>query len=49
MDPDLVVDKDVKQRLIDGGMDNLLATHFAHLFIRDPNCHLCRGPERARP
>ncbi len=36
MDPDLVVDQDLKQRLVDGGMDDLLATHFAHLFIRDP-------------
>ena len=36
MDPDLVVDDKVKQRLMDGGMDDLLATHFAHLFIRDP-------------
>lgn len=36
MDPDLVVDGDIKQRLMDEGMDDLLATHFAHLFIRDP-------------
>ncbi len=36
MDPNLVVDQDLKQRLMDGGMDDLLATHFAHLFIRDP-------------
>lgn len=36
MDPDLVVDNDLKQRLLNGGMDELLATHFAHLFIRDP-------------
>lgn len=36
MDPDLVIDEDIKQRLLDGGMDDLLATHFAHLFIRDP-------------
>lgn len=36
MDPDLVVDEDIKKRLMDGGMDDLLATHFAHLFIRDP-------------
>lgn len=36
LDPDLVVDQDLKQKLIDGGMDDLLATHFAHLFIRDP-------------
>jgi glutamate--cysteine ligase catalytic subunit len=31
-----VIDQDVKQQLMDGGMDSLLATHFAHLFIRDP-------------
>ena len=36
LDSDLVVDHDLKQRLLDGGMDDLLATHFAHLFIRDP-------------
>ena len=36
MDPDLVVDEKIKQKLKDGGMDELLATHFAHLFIRDP-------------
>lgn len=31
-----MIDQDVKQELMDGGMDSLLATHFAHLFIRDP-------------
>lgn len=36
MDPDLVVDEQLKERLMSGGMDSLLATHFAHLFIRDP-------------
>ncbi|KAF2269937.1 GCS-domain-containing protein [Lojkania enalia] len=36
LDPNLVIDTDLKQRLLDGGMDDLLATHFAHLFIRDP-------------
>ncbi|EXJ57866.1 glutamate-cysteine ligase [Cladophialophora psammophila CBS 110553] len=36
MDPDLIVDEELKQKLLDGGMDDLLATHFAHLFIRDP-------------
>ncbi|PVI05239.1 putative glutamate-cysteine ligase Gcs1 [Periconia macrospinosa] len=36
LDPDLVIDEDIKKRLEEGGMDNLLATHFAHLFIRDP-------------
>ena len=36
MDPDLVVDRDLQQELMDGGMDDLLAQHFAHLFIRDP-------------
>ncbi|EAA63721.1 hypothetical protein AN3150.2 [Aspergillus nidulans FGSC A4] len=36
LDPDLIVDEDIKKRLMDDGMDELLATHFAHLFIRDP-------------
>ena len=36
MDPNLIVDKELKSKLIEGGMDDLLATHFAHLFIRDP-------------
>jgi len=36
VDPDLVIDEDIKQQLLDGGMDDRLATHFAHLFIRDP-------------
>lgn len=36
LDPDLVVDESIKRRLLDAGMDELLATHFAHLFIRDP-------------
>ncbi|KAK4191568.1 putative glutamate--cysteine ligase [Podospora australis] len=36
LDPNLVIDNDIKQQLLDGGMDDRLATHFAHLFIRDP-------------
>lgn len=36
LDPNLVIDEDIKKRLMDEGMDELLATHFAHLFIRDP-------------
>ena len=36
LDPDLIIDEDIKKRLVDGGMDDILATHFAHLFIRDP-------------
>lgn len=36
LDPDLIVDQELKARLVEGGMDDLLATHFAHLFIRDP-------------
>jgi glutamate--cysteine ligase catalytic subunit len=36
LDPDLVIDESIKQQLLDGGMDDRLATHFAHLFIRDP-------------
>ncbi|TGJ81470.1 hypothetical protein E0Z10_g7297 [Xylaria hypoxylon] len=35
-DPNLVIDESIKAELIMGGMDDLLATHFAHLFIRDP-------------
>ena len=35
-DPALITDPALKQKLKDGGMDDLLATHFAHLFIRDP-------------
>lgn len=35
-DPELVIDPEIKKRLIEGGMDDILATHFAHLFIRDP-------------
>jgi len=36
LDPDLIIDEKLKQKLVDGGMDDRLATHFAHLFIRDP-------------
>lgn len=36
LDPDLIVDEKLKARLLEGGMDERLATHFAHLFIRDP-------------
>ncbi|KND86648.1 Glutamate--cysteine ligase [Tolypocladium ophioglossoides CBS 100239] len=36
MDPDLVIDPEIKAKLVEGGMDDRLATHFAHLFIRDP-------------
>ncbi|CEJ93038.1 Putative Glutamate-cysteine ligase [[Torrubiella] hemipterigena] len=36
MDPNLVYDPEIKTKLMDGGMDDRLATHFAHLFIRDP-------------
>lgn len=36
MYPDLVIDAKIKTKLMEGGMDDRLATHFAHLFIRDP-------------
>ena len=36
MDPNLVFDQEIKDQLMNGGMDDRLATHFAHLFIRDP-------------
>ncbi|KAI1085042.1 GCS-domain-containing protein [Whalleya microplaca] len=35
-DPNLVIDEAIKTELLEGGMDDRLATHFAHLFIRDP-------------
>lgn len=35
-DINLVYDKEVYQQLVDGGVDELLARHIAHLFIRDP-------------
>ncbi|XP_033100705.1 glutamate--cysteine ligase catalytic subunit-like isoform X2 [Anneissia japonica] len=34
-DIDLVIDKDVYKRLIDAGIDQSLARHISHLFIRD--------------
>ena len=36
VDPNLVISGEVKQQLLNGGIDERLATHFAHLFIRDP-------------
>ncbi|KAI4861628.1 GCS-domain-containing protein [Hypoxylon rubiginosum] len=36
LDPNLVIDESIKAELLEGGMDDRLATHFAHLFIRDP-------------
>ncbi|POS85394.1 glutamate-cysteine ligase-like protein, partial [Erysiphe pulchra] len=36
LDSDLIFAPEIKKSLMDGGMDSLLATHFAHLFIRDP-------------
>ncbi|KAK5987530.1 Glutamate--cysteine ligase [Cladobotryum mycophilum] len=36
LDPGLVIDPEIKEKLLEGGMDDRLATHFAHLFIRDP-------------
>ncbi|GAA5847425.1 hypothetical protein JCM9279_000475 [Rhodotorula babjevae] len=35
-DNDMPIDPKIRDRLVDRGMDPLLATHFAHLFIRDP-------------
>lgn len=35
-DMNLVVDKESEKVLLDAGMDPVLATHFAHLWIRDP-------------
>lgn len=35
-DNDMPIDPAIKERLMQDGVDELLATHFAHLFIRDP-------------
>lgn len=35
-DNNMPFDEGIKQKLIDNGVDDLLAKHFAHLFIRDP-------------
>lgn len=35
-DQKLVINEKVKARLLEAGFDDLLAAHFAHLFIRDP-------------
>lgn len=35
-DIDLVYDKEIYRQLIDAGIDDQLARHYAHLFIRDP-------------
>jgi len=35
-DIQLVYDKDIYKKLMDNGVDDLLAKHIAHLFIRDP-------------
>ena len=36
LDPLLPINRHVEKKLRAGGMDGTLATHFAHLFIRDP-------------
>lgn len=35
-DVEVEVDEQVKESLLANGMDELLATHIAHLFVRDP-------------
>ncbi|CAD6578906.1 MAG: hypothetical protein CYPHOPRED_000704 [Cyphobasidiales sp. Tagirdzhanova-0007] len=35
-DNNMPLDEDIKNRLLDHGIDELLANHIAHLFIRDP-------------
>ncbi|KAI8081561.1 glutamate-cysteine ligase-domain-containing protein [Halteromyces radiatus] len=35
-DLDLLYDEDIYKKLMDNGVDDLLAKHLAHLFIRDP-------------
>lgn len=35
-DTDMPIDEAIKQKMMDDGVDARLASHFAHLFIRDP-------------
>lgn len=35
-DNEMPIDEAIKKKMMDDGVDELLATHFAHLFIRDP-------------
>ena len=35
-DLDLIYDEEILQQLLEGGVDEILARHLAHLFIRDP-------------
>ncbi|KAJ3238502.1 hypothetical protein HDU78_003457 [Chytriomyces hyalinus] len=35
-DIDLVYDKDIHKELVENGIDDMLARHYAHLYIRDP-------------
>ncbi|KAK4700310.1 glutamate--cysteine ligase catalytic subunit, partial [Phenoliferia sp. Uapishka_3] len=35
-DTDMPIDENIKQKMMDDGVDSRLASHFAHLFIRDP-------------
>ncbi|EMR10581.1 hypothetical protein PNEG_01286 [Pneumocystis murina B123] len=35
-DTKLIVDEEIKEKLISNGVDELLANHISHLFIRDP-------------
>lgn len=48
-DTRLVIDHEVKQQLLDSGMDHRLADHFAHLFARDPLMIFSRDVELDRP
>jgi len=35
-DVKLTINEELKERMLDAGVDDLLANHYAHLFIRDP-------------
>ncbi|KAI4251880.1 MAG: hypothetical protein L6R42_008203, partial [Xanthoria sp. 1 TBL-2021] len=48
-DVHLVIDNGVRQQLLDSGMDERLANHFAHLFARDPLVVFSRDAEMDAP
>ena len=36
IDNDMPIDENIRDKLVERGVDKVLANHFAHLFIRDP-------------
>ncbi|KAL8778718.1 MAG: hypothetical protein Q9213_007271 [Squamulea squamosa] len=48
-DVDVAIDDEVKRKLLNSSMDQRLATHFAHLFVRDPLVVFAKDSEADEP